>query len=129
MQNVYVQFLPTKEEGVYQMVLTNKGKQKALLEGMKRLMMQQDTKKWDRKWRIVFFDISEKNKRIREGVRRRLHFMGLHQLQDSVFISPFPLREEIEILSCMMDIHNCIRVIETDDIGDDIEFKKLFNLS
>ena len=52
-------------------------------------------KKWDRKWRVVFFDIEEKNKKQREHFRRKLCNLGFAQFQRSVYISPFPIEKEM----------------------------------
>lgn len=50
---------------------------------------------WDRLWRIVFYDIPEKEKRIRVGLQRKLVELGFGQLQESVYVSPFDLAEDI----------------------------------
>ena len=49
--------------------------------------------RWDRKWRIVFFDIEEKNRKTRELFRRKLYELGFGKLQKSVYVSPFPIEE------------------------------------
>ena len=46
---------------------------------------------WDGKWRMVLFDIPEKDKKLRDRLRR--HLLGRHfgYLQNSVWVSPDPL--------------------------------------
>lgn len=46
------------------------------------------SKPWDKKWRIVIFDIEEKNKSIRNSLRRKLMSLGFAKLQESVYITP-----------------------------------------
>lgn len=46
-------------------------------------------RKWDRKWRIVVFDIAEANKKIRDNLRAKLRELGFGMLQESVWINPY----------------------------------------
>jgi len=50
---------------------------------------------WDRRWRVLIFDIEEKNRKTRDSFRRKLVELGFGQLQKSVYISPFPIEEEM----------------------------------
>lgn len=45
--------------------------------------------KWDRKWRIVVFDIAEANKKTRDNLRAKLRELGFGMLQESVWINPY----------------------------------------
>lgn len=45
-------------------------------------------KRWDRKWRIVFFDIEEASRNRRERLRTKLKELGFAMLQKSVWITP-----------------------------------------
>ena len=72
--------------------LTSRGKSK-LVQHFPLFKFQK--RKWDRKWRVLFFDIEEKNKRTRDLFRGRLYELGFGKLQQSVYISPFPIEEEM----------------------------------
>lgn len=52
-------------------------------------------KNWDKMWRLVIFDIEEKSKVQRESLREKLKGLGFGMLQKSVWISPFPLENEL----------------------------------
>ena len=43
---------------------------------------------WDRKWRVVIFDIPEKRRNLRDCLRRYLKTLGYAQVQRSIWISP-----------------------------------------
>ena len=45
--------------------------------------------KWDGFWRIVIFDIPERKRRARDGLRNQLKKMGFGKLQSSTYISPY----------------------------------------
>ncbi len=55
---------------------------------------------WDKRWRVVIFDISEINRIIREALRDKLRQLGLGMLQESVWITAhdvsIDLREFLE---------------------------------
>src|SRR3989344_9211739 len=46
-------------------------------------------KKWDKKWRILIFDVDESKRPIRDKLRRSLISVGFQRLQDSVWIYPY----------------------------------------
>ncbi|MBL7158872.1 hypothetical protein ISS85_00130 [Candidatus Microgenomates bacterium] len=72
--------------------LTSQGNQK-VKEDIPLLTLSK--KPWDKKWRLVTFDIPEKEKTIRESLRRKLVSLGFGQWQRSVYISPYDLIQEI----------------------------------
>ena len=53
------------------------------------------SKRWDGWWRIVIFDIEEKNKYLRDRVRKKLLELGFGKWQESVYISSHPLADEM----------------------------------
>lgn len=52
-------------------------------------------KKWDKKYRVVIFDIPEKKKQSRNWLRDELYELKYQKLQKSVFIGKFPLPEDL----------------------------------
>jgi len=55
-------------------------------------------KKWDKKWRIIAFDIPEKHKRSRTVLTAKLKGMGFYPLQKSIFVCPFECQDEIDFI-------------------------------
>jgi len=51
-------------------------------------LMPMQNRKWDRKWRVVVFDISELSRFVRDNLREKLKELGFGMLQESVWISP-----------------------------------------
>lgn len=72
------------DEAVYS--LTDKGKAKILNQFP---LVSYYKKFWDRKWRILVFDIKEANKNKRNKLRRKIYSLGFGKFQKSVYISPF----------------------------------------
>lgn len=54
---------------------------------------------WDKRWRIVLYDIPESHRRNRANVSAYLKRLGMFQLQKSVWIHPFPCREAVESIA------------------------------
>jgi len=53
------------------------------------------TKPWDKKYRVVIFDIPETKKHLRNWLRQELYLLNYIQLQKSVFVGKIPLPAEI----------------------------------
>lgn len=53
---------------------------------------------WDKKWRLVTFDISESNREFRDSIRHSLKELGFKKFQRSVWVSPLPMDPFIDDL-------------------------------
>jgi|SRR3989344_4259845 len=86
-------------------------------------------KKWDKKWRIIVFDIPEELRRKRARFRTRLKWLGCVMLQESVFVFPYPCEEELSDIAKDLKVEDYIDVILAESIGfKEGEFLKIFNL-
>lgn len=104
--------------------LTQDGK-KLLLEVENRVLIFQ--KPWDKKLRIVFFDIPETKKAWRQWLRLELISLNFIKLQESVYVGKYPLPQSFyeEINQQGIDKH--IFVITAQEIDKQAEILKLFN--
>ena len=106
-------------------------------EGRKRLgkynidnLKIKKLKKWDKKWRVLIFDIQDKHKIKREALRGKIKELGLYQLQKSVWVYPYEFQKEIEILRNFFQLSNGeIKVIVADKIEKDSEMKEFFKIN
>jgi DNA-binding transcriptional regulator PaaX len=88
------------------------------------------SKKWDKKWRIVIFDIAQLRVLYREVFRGKLKELGFCQLQKSVWVCPFDCRDEIKLLKDFLGLTDKeVKLIIAEDIGKDDWLKKTFNLN
>jgi len=86
--------------------------------------------KWDGKWRIIIFDVAEERRNNRDFLRKQLKWIGFKELQKSVWVFPFDVKNDIREL---MEIsrYKCggdIRFLTAEKIEDDKDFKKWFEL-
>lgn len=87
------------------------------------------SKKWDKKWRLVIFDILKKQNKERRAFSQKLKNIGFYPLQESVFIYPYDCRDEIdficEFLSISRHVNYCL--VESIDKREG-DLRKIFDL-
>jgi len=120
-------YIKTDKEGVVTVKLSNKGKKKAQkyeLMSMKIPAM----KKWDKKWRVVMFDIPEVDKKDRDALRYYLKKLEFFEYQKSVFVHPFDCRGEIDFLVEFYNIRQHVRFMVVESADNDPALRKHFGL-
>ncbi len=87
--------------------------------------------RWDRKWRIVIFDIPEKMRRERAALRSFLRRNGFVRLQNSVFVAPFANMDALDFIRREYKIEKYVNFIigETDRRENDSLLRKKFGLA
>ncbi|MDO8676658.1 MAG: CRISPR-associated endonuclease Cas2 [Candidatus Azambacteria bacterium] len=85
---------------------------------------------WDKKWRLVIFDVPEKEKSAREALREKLKDLGMKKLQHSIWITPFSCEKEIKLIKTVFNLSDYwIDVIITENIGmKEYQMRKYFDL-
>lgn len=122
-QKGYLKYV--NEENEKFIKITKKGELKALLEKSK---LEKEESEWDGKWRIIIFDIPEESNGKRNFFRALLKQYGYKRLQGSVYISPWPLnRSAVDYLK-QTGLNKYIRIIKAEEIDDDTDLKKEFNV-
>ena len=85
--------------------------------------------RWDKKWRLVIFDIPEKKRLARDVLREKLRQLGFFQLQKSVFVHPFECQREIELIARFYEIEPYVYFIRADYIDNQEKIKEKFSLT
>ncbi len=120
-------FIKRKSATEDSFVLTTEGEKKALRYKIDAMRIERQ-KNWDGRWRIVMFDVPEDKKQARRAVNLALKKLGCVQYQKSVFVTPFPCKEEIDFVGKCFGIRQYIRLILADSIEGENALKKSFNL-
>lgn len=109
--------------------LTEKGKKYAEKIGFDKLSIS-SPENWDRKWRIVIFDIPENKKIVRDALRKKIQDLGFKELQKSVFVHPYPCLDEINIVVKFFKSEEFVKqFIATDfDKHTEKKLRKIFNI-
>ena len=68
--------------------------------GRKRLsrefpLLEWQNKRWDRRWRVLVFDIAEEKREVRDRLRAKLKELGFGMIQKSVWLSPHPFEDDM----------------------------------
>lgn len=85
-------------------------------------------KRWDKKWRILIFDIQEERKLDRDYIRRTLEHIGFVPLQRSVFIYPYDCEDLVALIKAEFKIGHDLIYIIADAVENDGSFREYFNL-
>jgi len=115
-------------DGSLRVVVTKKGKEIIRKIDLEHISLQKPAR-WDRKWRIVAFDISEERKKGREALRNTLYKLGFFKLQKSLFVHPYPCDEEIELVRDIYEVRqNEVMIVVAESIPHEKQLKKFFRL-
>ncbi len=117
----------SEKNGKFIVELTEKGKRKVKEIQLDNLKIKRPPI-WDKKWRMVIFDIPNKKNRAREALRLKLKELGFYQLQKSVWVIPYPCENEIQFLAELFNVVPFVNIIIADKITNDLKLKKYFKL-
>jgi len=107
--------------------LTKNGRNKLLKYKLEEMAIERP-RKWDRKWRVVIFDIPEKFKLGRDYLRAKLKELGFYQLQKSVWVCPYPCEDEIDFIKEVYEIRPFVRILIVETVDMQQDLIKHFNL-
>ncbi len=123
----FVKIEGDKKEG-YRLRLTKSGMDTLLAHTFGNLKVRPQ-ERWDGIWRVVLSDIPNDHKSARDALRQRLKVLGFYQLQKSVFVIPYPCKEEIDFLNTIYNTAPYMRYVETGTLMHDADLKNYFALS
>ena len=116
-----------KRNGMTFVRLTNKGHQQLLKYQLREAVIKKP-KKWDKKWRVIIFDIKENRRFVRDGLRSELLNLGFVKLQNSVWVHPYSCEEVIIMLKSYFKIGKDVLYMTVDKIENDKWLKNEFHL-
>ena len=108
--------------------LTEKGKMKLRQLELCDYALQKP-KRWDKKWRVLIFDIKEERRSMRDKIRRALSIIGFVRLQHSVWVYPYDCEDVITLLKADFEIGKDLLYLIVDTIENDKKLKQIFKLS
>ncbi len=85
-------------------------------------------KKWDKKWRVIIFDIPEKKRKMRLQISYLFKQSGLYRLQDSVWVYPYDCEDIIGLLKTDFGVGKDVLYLIVDEIENDRHLKEEFHL-
>ena len=116
-----------KKDGTIKIALTEAGKKKAFRYKFDAMEIS-EPRRWDRKWRIVAFDIPEGKKPARNALAEKLKQLGLKQFQKSLWIYPYPCKDEIDFVAEILEVGKYVHYIEATGVTNDAALRDVFEL-
>lgn len=118
-----------KSNGHTVITLTQNGKKLALKYALDEIELERPFR-WDGSWHLVMFDVPNIFRVARNALRTRLKRLGLVSLQESVWISPYPCRDEVRFLAQMLGVGGYIKTMTVSalDDRDSARLKQIFEI-
>lgn len=107
--------------------LLEAGREKALKYSIDDIHIEKPVV-WDKKWRLVMFDIPEDNRLARRVFKEKLDELGFALLQKSVYIYPYPCHNELDFIRTLYNVTNSVKLLVADKIEDEEQLRKRFDL-
>ena len=111
-----------------QNILTKAGKGRAAALNAVETIAPKIPLRWDKKWRLIMFDIWEKRKAERNQLRGMLERVGFTKLQESVWVFPYPCEELFVYLQTQLRLGPSIRYLVVEEIDNDHALRHEFDL-
>lgn len=108
--------------------ITKKGEERVLKYKLDDMEIKKP-KIWDKKWRLVVFDIPDYQRKASNTLRYKLQDLGFVSYQKSIFIYPYPCRDEIDYIKEVFEVGHCVKIIVAIEIDDREYFLRKFHLN
>ncbi len=86
-------------------------------------------KRWDERWRILIFDISEKRRELRDKLRELLLILGFKRVQYSVWVHPYPCEDFVALLKADWQLGKSLLYLIVDELENDAALRRHFGLA
>jgi DNA-binding transcriptional regulator PaaX len=117
-----------EEDGKFTLKLTKEGQKQFQKMKFENLQISKPPH-WDKKWRLVMFDIPEEALRSARGIlRAKLKEWEFYPLQKSVWVCPWPCEKEIQMVSKLYGITRYVDIVIAEKIENDKNIRKRFEL-
>jgi len=108
--------------------LTEKGTGALARLNFEQYGQSKQKQRWDKRWRLLIFDIPEKKRTIRDKIRHTLISIGFMRLQDSVWIYPYDCEDLITLLKAELRVGKDLLYAIVDELEYDRPVREYFGL-
>lgn len=109
--------------------LTEKGRRALVLEEAKMANRSMRPRRWDKRYRLVMFDVPQYRRSTRDKLRGLMRACGFLRLQDSVWVYPFDCEELVALVKADLRIGKDVLYAVVESIENDTWIKQHFGLS
>ncbi len=115
-------------DGEQIVTLTKNGKRRILRYSLEELEIEKP-QLWDGHWRLVIYDVSVPRRALRDVFREAIRGLGFYQLQESVWIYPYPCESQITFLREFYGVGAEVIYVVANKLEDDQPYRTYFGLS
>lgn len=115
-------------DGTTTIILTDKGRLRELTYAIETIEVKKPAS-WDGKWRVIIYDIVKFQKREADMLRRVLTKLNMYRLQKSVYLYPYPYKNELEFLRHYFGVQEGVMYLTVSGIEQDEVFRRYFGLT
>lgn len=117
------------EQGGEQIVeLTKNGRRRIIKYSLENLSIDKPGA-WDGRWRLVMYDVQHRRKQLRDVFRQTLKSLGFYQLQESVWLFPYPCEQQVTFLREFYGVGNEVLYVVATKLEDDAPYCTYFGLN
>jgi hypothetical protein len=117
-----------KKDGESYARITPEGQKVLLLEQHKAFLRNVKKRRWDKRWRVIIFDIPERRRRTRDRLRITMSELGFVRLQDSVWVYPYDCEDLMALLKADLKIGVAVLYMIVENIENDKHLRAQFAL-
>ncbi len=107
--------------------ITQEGKSKILKYSFDHLEVKKPNS-WDGNWRVVIYDIPARDRSLQLVIRDALKAMGFYQMQESVYLFPYPCYDEVEFLRSFYAAGSMVKYLLVTKLEDDALYREYFGV-
>ena len=112
-------------DGTRMLRITEKGKRYL---AKTKLRAANVPRRWDRRWRVVIFDIKEHRRHVRRNLRSELQAYGFYRLQDRVWVFPYACEDFIALLKADLHVGKDILYLVAEEVENERHLRDYFGI-
>lgn len=105
--------------------LTKHGRLRIIKYSLENLSIDKQSS-WDERWRLVLYDVPHRRRQLRDLFRQTLKTLGFYQLQESVWLYPYPCEQQITFLREYYGVGNEVIYVVASRLEDDAPYRTFF---
>lgn len=125
-QKGWVRF--AEKNGKKHVEITEVGRRAFALEQARTVALARKKRRWDKRYRLVMFDIPQHRKNDRDRLRRLMKDFGFLRVQDSVWFSPYDCEELIALVKADLHLGKDVIYAIVEEMENDAWIRKHFGL-
>lgn len=108
--------------------LTEKGERRLAIETARSASVPKMKPRWDGRYRMVMFDISQRRRSTRDRLRSLMVDFGFLRIQDSVWVFPYDCEDLVTLVKAELRIGHDVLYAVVDHLSNDQRIKTHFKL-